>query len=143
MSQPVKLRITLRAIVILYLLLFLTAIATSGYLLGKTVQEHPIVLITLLKYVLLCILFLVLIVNTLSAFTLKSAAIARLATGTTNFKWLFAIAVIIAAAARTGIFNMTKQQPATVSNLQIGILILMTLFCFWSDDILRIETRKN
>ncbi|WP_158796831.1 hypothetical protein [Pedobacter sp. L105] len=143
MNQPVKHRITLRVIVILYLLLFLSAIVTSGYLLGKTIQEQPIILITFLKYLLLCILFLVLIVNTLRAFMLTPLAVTRLATSTANFKWLFVIAVVIAIAARTGIFNMTKQQPAPVSNLQIGILILMTLFCFWSDYILKIETRQE
>lgn len=142
MNQPVKHPITLRAIVILYLLLFFGAILSTGYLLLRTVQEHPIVLISLLKYVLLSVLFLVLIVNTLKAFMLKPTALNRLATSTANFKWLFVIAVVIAAAARMGIFNMTKQQPATVSNLQLGILILVTLFCFWSDHLLQRETKE-
>lgn len=139
MNQPLTHRITLKAIVIIYLLLFLGAILSSAYLLGKTVQEHPIALISLLKYMLLCILFLVLIINTLSAFTLTPAAITRLATSTANFKWLFVIAIVITAGARAGIFSITRQQPVSVSDLQIGILILIALFCFWSDRLLEKE----
>jgi len=140
MSQPSNAHpILLRSIVILYFLLFFSALLCSGYLLSKVLHDHPILLIGLLKYILLCILFLVLLVNTAKAFTLKSEALTRLTRSTANFKWLFLIALMITVAARLGLFSITGHRPIEANFLQIGLLTAIAIFCFWSDHILSKE----
>jgi len=136
-------KIVLNGIFIGYLLLFFGALAFSADFLSKTVQQHPIPLIELLKYLLLCVLFLILIKNTLKAFTLKPAALSRLAASTVNFKWLFTLAVLLAVAAKLGLFSIAGQKAAEVNLLQIGILTLIAVFCFWGDKVLRKETAST
>jgi len=140
MSQPSNAHpIILRSIVLLYFLLFFGALLSSGYLLSKVLQQHPILLIGLLKYILLCILFLVLLINTAKAFTLKPEAVIRLTRSTANFKWLFLIALMITVAARLGLFSVTNHRPIEANFLQIGSLTAIAIFCFWSDRILSKE----
>ncbi|HEY0175527.1 MAG TPA: hypothetical protein VGC08_04055 [Pedobacter sp.] len=131
--------IVLRGISLLYLLLFIAALVSSGYLLRQVVQLTPIPLIGLLKYSLLCVLFLILARDALKAFTLKPEYTRQLGKSTRNFKWLFTIAILIAIAARLGFFNTATGKPVQVTFLQIGALAVLTLFCFWSDFILKEE----
>ena len=131
--------IILRGIIILYLLLFIAALVSSGYLLKGVISLHPIPMIGLLKYSLLCVLFLILSWDTIKAMTLKPASVHQLGRSTKNFKWLFTIAVIISTGARLGLFNATAGKTIEVSLTQIGILAVLALFCFWSDIVLKEE----
>lgn len=126
----------LKGIILVYLLLFATALFSSAYLLVGVVSGQPIPLIGLLKYLLLCVLFLVLSIDALKAFGLRPHRLLRLARGTTNFKWLFTIATVICLAAKAGLFDNVSGKKIELSFVQIGILILLTIFCFWSDSLL-------
>jgi len=136
-------KFTLRAITVVYLLLFAGALSASGYLLAHTVALNPIPLIGLLKYTLLCILFVVLIINTLRALTLKPELVSRLSVSTGNFKWLFAIAALLCIAAWLGLFNLTSKSEVVITPAQIASLVLLSGFCFWSDNILKAQTIKD
>lgn len=128
-------KILLRSIAAVYLLLFIGALLSSGYLLAYTIALKPILLIRLLQYLLLCVLFSILVLNCLKALTLKPEHLRKLATSTQNFKWLFSIATVICLAAWTGIFNNvndTKRIEITI--WQILVLIVLAIFCFWSDS---------
>lgn len=127
----------LRSIVILYLLLFIAGLISSGYLLLLVTSIKPIILISLLKYLLLCVLFVVLIINTIKALSLKDAPLYRLTESTKNFKWLFCIAVVISVAAKGGLFNLAVKNPVMVSWMQIGLLTGLASFCFWADAALQ------
>lgn len=131
--------VILRGIIILYLLLFLTALISSGYLLRGVINLRPIPMIGLLKYSLLCVLFLILSWDTIKAMTLKPANIHQLGRSTKNFKWLFTIAIIICVGARIGLFNSAAGKTIEITLTQIGILAALALFCFWSDLVLREE----
>lgn len=132
-------RFLLKAIVILYLLLFLTGLMSSGYLLLSLINLKPIILIGLLKYLLLCILFTILIANTVKTISLKPKSLYHLAQSTKNFKWLFCIALLISVAAKSGLFNTAVEKPIVVTWIQIGVLTGLSIFCFWSDVLLQKE----
>ena len=139
--SPATSHFILRLIIILYLLLFLTGLASSGYLLLLIIAVKPVILISLLKYSLLCVLFTVLIVNALKAISLKAASLHRLAESTKNFKWLFCIAVVITIAAKSGLFNAAVEAPIVVSWIQISLLTGLAFFCFLADGVLQKEER--
>ena len=126
-------RALLRAIALLYLLLFITAFACSGYFLKGIVELKPIPLIGLLKYLLLCVLFLILAFNSIKAITLLPQHTDRFYRSTTNFKWLFLIALIISVLTKLGLFNTALHKQVAVTGLQTGILLILGIFCFWSD----------
>ncbi|SEB13008.1 hypothetical protein [Pedobacter hartonius] len=129
-------RVLLRGITMIYLLLFITAFACSGYLLKDLFQLKPVPLTGLLKYLLLCVLFLILAVNAIKALTLKPEHIGKFYRSTTNFKWLFTIAFIICLMAKLGFFHTALQKQAMVTDLQTGILFVLGIFCSWSDTVL-------
>jgi hypothetical protein len=132
-------RFLLRGIVIFYLLLFLSGLVSSGYFFSGIIRLSPIPMLGFLKYILLCILFLVLLINALKALTLKPAHLSRLTSSTGNFKWLFTLAVALCIAAKAGLFNLNKVHPAEVSYIQIGVLTVIAVFCYWSDNLLKRE----
>lgn len=132
-------RLWLRGIVIFYSLLFLCGLISSGYFLGGIVELKPVPMLGLLKYILLCILFLVLLINALRAITLNSAHLGRLSSSTGNFKWLFTLAVILCIAAKAGLFDLSRAHPVEVSYIQIGVLSVIAVFCYWSDHLLKAE----
>jgi hypothetical protein len=132
-------RLWLRGIVIFYSLLFLCGLISSGYFLGGIVDLKPIPMLGLLKYILLCILFLVLLINALRAITLNSVHLSRLASSTGNFKWLFTLAVVLCIAAKAGLFDLSRAHPVEISYIQIGILSVIAVFCYWSDHLLKGE----
>lgn len=99
----------------------------------------PIPMIGLLKYLLLTILFLILTGISIRAFPLKPANLHRLTQSTKNFKWLFAIAIIISIAAKLGLFDIASNKPVQVTFIQISILVALAVFCFWSDSVLKNE----
>jgi|GEM_PF-3580902 len=129
-------RILLRGIAMVYFLLFLIASACSGYFLKSVTNLTPIPLIGLLKYLLLCVLFMILTYHSIKSFSLLPHHITALYRSTTNFRWLFLIALIIAVAAKLGLFDTALQKQSAVTNLQIIILLISGIFCFWSDRIL-------
>jgi len=129
-------RILLRGIIMIYLLLFITALGCSGYLLKDIIQLKPIPLTGLLKYLLLCVLFLILAANAVKAFRLKPSHTGKFYRSTTNFKWLFTIAFVICLMAKLGLFHTALQKQALVTDLQTGILFVLAAFCFWSDALL-------
>lgn len=122
-----------------YLVLFAGGLIFSGYFLANTIALNPIPLIGLLKYLLLCILFLILLINAARALTLKPQHLDRLAVSTRNFKWLFAITVLLCITAWLGLFNGNHTQPIVITPMQIIVLIILSLFCFWSDAFLNIR----
>lgn len=130
-------RFLLRVIAAVYLLLFTGAFLSSGYLLLGVIAIKPILLIGLLKYLLLCILFVILGINALKALSLQNKAVWKLAESTKNFKWLFTIAIVIVLFAKLGLFNGAKTQVVQVTWLQVLILFTLGLFCFWSDHLLQ------
>jgi uncharacterized membrane protein len=132
-------RLLLRGIVAFYCLLFLCGLISSAYFLGGIVALKPIPMLGLLKYILLCILFLVLLINAVRAITLKSAHLSRLASSTRNFKWLFTLAVVLCIAAKAGLFNLNTGHPVEISYIQISVLTLIAVFCYWSDSLLKGE----
>lgn len=132
-------RLSLRGIVICYSLLFICGLVSSGYFLGGIVEMKPIPMLGLLKYILLCILFLVLLINALRAITLNSAHLSRLSSSTGNFKWLFTLAVVLCIAAKAGLFDLSRAHPVEISYIQIGILTVIAVFCYWSDHLLKRE----
>lgn len=132
-------RLLLRLIAIIYLLIFLTALFTSAYFLKGIIALKPIPMIGLLKYLLLLVLFLILSKNACMALTLNAKHLHHLAVSTRNFKWLFAIAILISLLAWLGVFNTTLNKPVKVTTLQMVILIALAIFCFWSDSLLKPE----
>lgn len=135
----VKHRLLLRVVVSCYLLMFLAGLLCSLYLLQGVIREKPMAAIGLAKYILLCVLFAVLSITAMKAFTLKAANLHRLTSGTKNFKWLFIIAVVLTVLARFGIFDLGKGAQVKVSYLQISVLMILATFCFWSDKLLQGE----
>lgn len=93
----------------------------------------------LLKYILLCILFLVLLINAIRAITLHPAHLSRLSSSTGNFKWLFTLAVVLCIAAKAGLFDLSRAHPVEISYIQIGVLTVIAVFCYWSDGLLKGE----
>ncbi|RAJ28609.1 hypothetical protein [Pedobacter cryoconitis] len=136
-------RLLLRGIVLFYSLLFLCGLISSAYFLGGIVELKPIPMLGLLKYILLCILFLVLLVNALRAITLNSAHLSRLSSSTGNFKWLFTLAVVLCIAAKAGLFDLSRAHPVEISYIQIGILTVVAVFCYWSGGLLKGEELKE
>lgn len=132
-------RLLLRGIVIFYALLFLCGLISSAYFLGDIVELKPIPMLGLLKYILLCILFLVLLINALRAITLHSAHLSRLSSSTGNFKWLFTLAVVLCITAKAGLFNLPAARPVEISCIQISVLTVIAVFCYWSDNMLKGE----
>lgn len=132
-------RLSLRGIVICYSLLFICGLVSSAYFLGGIVELKPIPMLGLLKYILLCILFLVLLINAIRAVTLNPAQLSRLSSSTGNFKWLFTLAVILCIAAKAGLFNLSSTHPVEISYIQIGVLTIIAIFCYWSDNLLKRE----
>lgn len=130
-------RILLKGIALTYMLLFSIAFACSGYYLKEIVFLKPVPLIGLLKYLLLCVLFVILLFNTVKALTLSPQYLSKFYRSTMNFKWLFMIALIISVAAKLGLFDTALHQQVAVDYLQIGILLVLGIFCFWSDSILK------
>ncbi len=137
-SSPIH-RLLLRGIAIFYTLLFLSGLISSAYLLRGIVQLKPIPLGGLLKYILLCFLFLILLLNAVRALTLKTWHLSRLAGITKNFKWLFTLSVMICIAAKAGLFSLNRDHPVEVTYIQIVILTIIAAFCYWSDNLLREE----
>jgi hypothetical protein len=135
MDDP-NLLFMLRGIITIYLLLFVTALTCSGYYLKGIILMRPIPMIGLLKYLLLCVLFVILAVNAVKAMTLKPRHIHRFSESTKNFKWLFTIAIVISLAAKTGFFHTALQKHAAVTDVQTGILLILAIFCFRSDAVL-------
>lgn len=129
-------RILIRGIAIIYFILFVTALISSGYLLKGILGLKPVPMIGLLKYLLLCVLFIILGLNTLKVFSLSPQSITRFYRSTTNFKWLFSIAFGISVLAKMGIFNSALHQQAEVTDIQIAVLLLLGIFCFRSDRLL-------
>ncbi|AMQ00269.1 hypothetical protein AY601_3403 [Pedobacter cryoconitis] len=143
-SNPIKTesplhRLWLRGIVIFYSLLFVCGLISSGYFLGGIVELKPIPMLGLLKYILLCILFLVLLINALRAITLNPSHLARLSSSTGNFKWLFTLAVVLCIAGKAGLFDLSRAHPVEISYIQIGVLTVIAIFCYWSDGLLKGE----
>lgn len=132
-------RLLLRGIVIFYSLLFSCGLVSSGYFLGGIVELKPIPMLGLLKYILLCILFLVLLINALRAITLNQAHLSRLSNSTGNFKWLFTLAVVLCIAAKAGLFDLSRAHPVEISYIQIGVLTVIAVFCYWGDGLLKAE----
>jgi len=129
--------IILRAIILVYLVLFIGGLMSAGYLLTDILALKPIPLIGLLKYLLLCVLFVILLTNVLKAVTLKADHLKRLQVSTKNFKWLFAIASVICMAAWLGLFNITSKTEIVIIPEQLAVLIALAIFCFWSDSVLQ------
>jgi hypothetical protein len=129
-------RLLIRGIVCVYVLLFILAFVCSGYLLCGIIALKPIPLIGLLKYLLLIVLFMILGLNSIKAITLLPGHIDRFYHSTTNFKWLFLIALIISLSATLGLFDTALHQQVAVTNLQTGVLLVLGIFCFWSDALL-------
>lgn len=125
-------RIQLSCIIIIYLLLFLAALGASGYLLRDIMVVKPVILIDLLKYMLLCVLFLVLFVNGIKALTLQDEHILKLASSVKNFKWLFVIALILSLTVKFGLIKGAGDSRIDISYLQIGLLITASVFSSWS-----------
>ncbi|MBB5636222.1 magnesium-transporting ATPase (P-type) [Pedobacter cryoconitis] len=132
-------RLLLRAIVIFYMLLFLSGLVSSGYFFSEVIKLVPIPMLGFLKYILLSILFLVLLVTALRALTLKPMHLSRLTSATGNFKWLFTLAVMICIAAKAGLFDLSRNHPVEISYIQIVVLTVIAVFCYWSDQMLKGE----
>ena len=126
-----------RGIVIIYLLLFITAFLISGFNLKAVIHLKPIPLISFLKHTLLCVLFLILIVNAAKSLTLKQQHLDRFRDSIKNLKWLFALALVISLFLKMGLGNPPSAAMAAIGNIQLGILFLLGVFCFWSDAELR------
>lgn len=125
----------LRFIIGGYLLIFLTGLGSSGYFLKGIVQLAPIPMIGLLKYILLVVLFLILAANAISALKLTPASLDKFAGSIRNFKWLFTIAVILSLMARWNLINTLPARTTCVTLPQISILVILAVFCFWSDKV--------
>lgn len=135
-SSPTLPKTLLRLIAILYLFLFVGGLACSGYFLSQTLAMQPILMIRLLQYALLCILFIILSVNSVRALTLRLQDLTRLANSTRNFKWLFVMVTLLCAAAWLGIFNRAGEKKIEINAVQMSVLLSLVLFCFWSDHLL-------
>jgi len=135
-------KIILRSIIVIYLLLFLSAFIISGYLLIKVLQAKPILLIGLLKYTLLFFLFIILMLNSIKAISLKQFSFERFISSTENFKWLFTIVLLICLLVRLGVIKGADQKIIDISNLQIIAVTLGAVFCFWSSSQLH-KTQKT
>ena len=125
-------RIQLSCIIITYILLFLAALAASGYLLRDIIVVKPVILIDLLKYMLLCVLFMVLFINGIKALTLQDEHILKLASSVKNFKWLFVIALVLSLIVKFGLIKGSGDSRIDISYLQIGLLVTASVFCGWS-----------
>ena len=136
---PATRRLLLRGIVIFYLLLFISGLVSSAYFFSGIIQLEPIPMLGFLKYILLCVLFLVLLITALKALTLKPVHLSRLTRSTGNFKWLFMLAVVLCLAAKAGLFNLPAAHPVEISYIQIGVLTVIAVFCYWSDNMLKGE----
>jgi len=135
-------KIILRSIIVIYLLLFLSAFIISGYLLIKVLQAKPILLTGLLKYTLLFFLFIILMLNSIKAISLKQFSFERFISSTENFKWLFTIVLLICLLVRLGVIKGADQKIIDISNLQIIAVMLGAVFCFWSSSQLH-KTKKT
>lgn len=124
----------IRFIALVYVLMFLAGLSCAVYLLSHTLSLQPIPMIKLLQYLLLCVLFFILIVNTTRAFSLKPADILRFSNSVNNFKWLFLLTALLSIAAFFGMFNTTGQAPVAISQWQIAIVLILCGFCFWSNE---------
>lgn len=136
-------RMIVKSIAVIYLLLYISAISCSLYLLKDTLSSQPILLIELLKYTLLCVLFLILIILAIRALTLKPQHINRLAVSARNFKWLFTVVVLICIAAQFGVFSVKNSNPVVITPPQIISLLMLTFYCFWSDAFLKSVTENS
>ena len=125
-------KIILRSIIVIYLLLFLTTFIISGYLLMEVLQAQPILLIELLKYTLLFFLFIILMINSIKAISLKQINFERFISSTENFKWLFTIVLFICVLVRLGVIKGAEQKIIDITNLQIIAVTMGVVFCFWS-----------
>ena len=135
-------RFILRGIAIVYLLLFLLACTSSAYFLKGVLELKPIPMIGLLKYTLLCVLFLVLTANAIKAITLKPHRLYSLMESTKNLKWLFTIAILLALIIKLGILDIPVRQTPAISYAQLCTLLLLAAFCFWSNAYLQKEESK-
>jgi len=135
-------KIILRSIIVIYLLLFLTAFIISVYLLIKVLQAKPILLIELLKYTLLFFLFILLMLNSIKAMSLRQFSFERFISSIKNFKWLFTIVLLICFMVRLGLIKGADQKTIDITNLQIIAVTLGAVFCFWSSYHLH-KTRKT
>jgi len=134
--------IILRSIIVIYLLLFFTAFVISGYLLMEVVRVKPILLIELLKYTLLFFLFVILMLNSIKAMSLRKFSFERFISSTENFKWLFTIVLLICFLVRLGLIKGAGQKTIDITNLQIIAVTLGAVFCFWSSYHLH-KTKKT
>jgi len=135
-------RFVLRGIAIVYLLLFLLACTSSAYFLKDVLEQKPIPMIGLLKYTLLCVLFLILTANAFKAITLKPERLYSLMESTKNLKWLFTIAILLALIIKLGILDIPVKQTPVISYVQLCTLLLLAVFSFWSNAYLQKEEPK-
>jgi len=96
-------------------------------------------MIGLLKYTLLCVLFLVLAANAIKAITLKPQRLSSLMESTKNLKWLFTIALLLGLIIKLGLLNIPLKQTPTISYGQLSVLLLLAAFSFWSNAYLQKE----
>lgn len=132
----------LRLIIIIYLLLFLCALAATCYLFSQSIGHPPLIFIDVLKYLLLSIIFAVLIVNGLKALVLKTEHLISFESSVQNFKWLFSIALLIAIIAKAGLFDSGGNKIVMISNLHLTFLFAGVLFSSWSSRILEKEVSR-
>jgi hypothetical protein len=132
----------LRFIASVYLLIFTCGFVFSLHLLSHTIALKPIPVMRMLQYILLSILFFILLLNTIRAFSIRAADLLRLQTSTTNFRWLFLIAAILGIAAWLGLFNSIGKKPIEINLLQIAILMILSGFGFWSNNYLDKENQE-
>ena len=135
-------RFILRGIAIVYLLLFLLACTSSAYFLKGVLELKPIPMIGILKYTLLCVLFLVLTANAIKAITLKPHRLYSLMESTKNMKWLFTIAILLALTIKLGILAIPAKQTPVITYEQLCTLLLLAAFSFWSNAYLQQEDSK-
>ncbi|MDO7744175.1 MAG: hypothetical protein MUP99_10385, partial [Pedobacter sp.] len=128
--------------IVVYLLLFLTAFMISGYLLMEVLHAQPILLIELLKYTLLFFLFIILMLNSIKAMSLRQFSFERFISSIENFKWLFTIVLLICFLVRFGFIKGADQKIIDITNLQIIAVTLGAVFCFWSNYQLH-KTKKT
>ena len=134
---------SVRFIAVVYLLLFLAGLTASLFMLTHTIALKPILLIRLLQYILLCVVFLVLLINAAKALTLRPKHIKALLVSTQNFKWLFSIASVLCIAAWLGLFNLTQHSKIVITPVQLGILAMLAIFCFWAHKVLTAQTEAE
>lgn len=133
----------LRLIILVYLLLYLLALAYSAGLFYQVTRLSPVPALPFFKYILLIVLFAVLLVIALQAFGLEENRLRRFAGSTANAAWLFVVAALLALAGRAGLFNLRPGQQVQVSLTAIGLLVLLACFCFWSRGKLNLPGAEN